>query len=694
MSSATVDNGRGIAGTGYHCSYLPVKVDDSTGSLVRDYEGIVYAADHNCAIINCSWGGSLGSPFGQDIVNYATFIRNSLVVAAGGNSYNENWIYPASYDNVFSVAATNSEDKKWTNSSWGTRMDISAPGASVYSSWPGDIYFASSGTSFSAPQVAGAAALIKSKYPSLTALQLGEQLRVNCDVIDTIADNVPYANQLGAGRLNMYKALTDTNKASVRLRNTEYTVVGDTLYIESEFVNYLRTTSSSAYAVLRSKSPYLSVTDSMMPLPLLGELAFVNNQNKPYKVLIDNSIPEGYLYDIEVHFVDTNTTGLEYIRLKLNHDYLNLDTNLISTTIGPTGKLGYRTSAYAQGDGFRLNGGNFMFGMSGLVIGRSMSQVSDDLYGVSTYDTDFSSQGKAQYITPSHLGHQQINASFTDAGAGTNAMNVLVKEKAYAFDSLALSNVIFLDFTIINQGFSVISDFYVGYYIDWDIANSSKNRALYDTVLQFAYTWPTEGGDYGGIQAIDGFQAKAHQFNLNGSNGSVYLYDGFEEHEKFTVLSTRRDSAGFANNLGTDVGSMVSYGPYTLAVGDSTHVVFAVIAGNHLLDVMNAADAAKNYYYFDDTPIDDRTALEQFEVYPNPAHDVIVLDFALNTQQAIEIRIKDMHGKTIAAYEELIFQQGKNQHQIPVVGLEDGVYLVEIISASGISTRKFVKVSL
>ena len=48
-------------------------------------EGIKYAADHGCQIINCSWGGGGSSQFGQDIINYATINKNALVVCAAGN---------------------------------------------------------------------------------------------------------------------------------------------------------------------------------------------------------------------------------------------------------------------------------------------------------------------------------------------------------------------------------------------------------------------------------------------------------------------------------------------------------------------------------------------------------------------------------------------------------------------------------
>jgi subtilisin family serine protease len=72
----------------------------------------VYAADHGCNIINCSWGGSFSGETGQDAITYATINRNCLVLASAGNSSIDESSYPASYQYVTSVAATSNTDIK------------------------------------------------------------------------------------------------------------------------------------------------------------------------------------------------------------------------------------------------------------------------------------------------------------------------------------------------------------------------------------------------------------------------------------------------------------------------------------------------------------------------------------------------------------------------------------------------------
>ncbi len=125
-ASAVTNNNVGVAAPGFNCKYLPVKISSSSGSLTKAYEGITYAADAGCQIINCSWGGPGGGSFGQDIIDYATINMNALVVAAAGNDNSENTFYPASYRYVLSVASTGNNDTKSSFSNFGGFIDVCA----------------------------------------------------------------------------------------------------------------------------------------------------------------------------------------------------------------------------------------------------------------------------------------------------------------------------------------------------------------------------------------------------------------------------------------------------------------------------------------------------------------------------------------------------------------------------------------
>lgn len=217
IASAVTDNVTGISGVGFNTKFLPVKISNSVGVLTQAYQGIVYAADHGCFVINCSWGSYDSSQFAKNIIDYAIINKGCLVVAAAGNDNSDNVFYPAGYDGVFSVAATDQSDIKLTTSNYGAYIDISAPGGSIFTTGPNG-YSTNSGTSMAAPVVSGGAALLKSHFPSYTNNQIATLMHVTADDLNVLNPN--YVNKLGGGRLNLFNAVTniiEENKNTIKI---------------------------------------------------------------------------------------------------------------------------------------------------------------------------------------------------------------------------------------------------------------------------------------------------------------------------------------------------------------------------------------------------------------------------------------------------------------------------------------------
>jgi subtilisin family serine protease len=168
-----------------------------------------YAANKGAKVASCSWGSSDSGGLGSAV----TFFINAggLVFKAAGNSNNQTADYLCSRTDVYSVAATSQSDAKASFSSYGTWVDISAPGVTILSTWhnhsnPGSDTFASlSGTSMATPLVASVAATVWSKHPTWTRAQVWDALRLNTDNID--AQNPSFLGKLGSGRVNLQKAL-------------------------------------------------------------------------------------------------------------------------------------------------------------------------------------------------------------------------------------------------------------------------------------------------------------------------------------------------------------------------------------------------------------------------------------------------------------------------------------------------------
>ncbi len=148
-ASAVTNNGVGVAGVGFNCKLLPVKcaADNDTrgtggeGYIITGYEGIQYAASHGAKVINCSWGGTGGSSYEQSIITAATVNYNCIVVAAAGNDGKDEISYPAGYNYVLSIGATNAfNDSKASFSNWNYTVDLCAPGGYSTSTGGGGIY--------------------------------------------------------------------------------------------------------------------------------------------------------------------------------------------------------------------------------------------------------------------------------------------------------------------------------------------------------------------------------------------------------------------------------------------------------------------------------------------------------------------------------------------------------------------------
>lgn len=208
IAAAIGNNGLGIAGVSWGARLMPLKVLNSfgSGSTFDVAQAIYYAVDNGAQIINMSlgvqnsqWPCSMSAI--EDAFNYAAS-HDVLVVVASGNDGQNGVNCPAAYDQVMAVGSTTSSDTRSSFSNYGPRLDIVAPGSTIYSTISGG-YGYLSGTSMATPHVAGLAALIRSFDPSLSDNQVRE-------VIQNTADDLGPAGwdqEYGYGRINAWRAL-------------------------------------------------------------------------------------------------------------------------------------------------------------------------------------------------------------------------------------------------------------------------------------------------------------------------------------------------------------------------------------------------------------------------------------------------------------------------------------------------------
>ncbi len=174
-------------------------------------DAFYYAADNGAKIASCSWGSSNSGGLG-DAIDYF-LAGGGLIFKSAGNSDNENTDYMTARSDIISVAATDANDAKADFSSYGTWVDISAPGDNILSTYhdhtnpDADVIASLSGTSMASPMAAGVAAMIWSQNPTWTASQVQQQLYDTVDDIYGEPGNANYQGKLGVGRVNVFNAV-------------------------------------------------------------------------------------------------------------------------------------------------------------------------------------------------------------------------------------------------------------------------------------------------------------------------------------------------------------------------------------------------------------------------------------------------------------------------------------------------------
>lgn len=206
------NNAVGVSGVAWTVQIMPLKIFADTGGGASDRviaEAIRYAADNGARISNNSYGGAFGRPGDRisSAIAYAATREHLFVAAAGNegidNDTASNRSFPASYtlENIVSVAATDNGDRLASFSNFGAvSVDLAAPGVGILSTVPRGGYARFSGTSMAAPHVTGAAALLLSRDPSLSAADLKQRLLDNVDHVAGLSGAVASGGRLNVGR--------------------------------------------------------------------------------------------------------------------------------------------------------------------------------------------------------------------------------------------------------------------------------------------------------------------------------------------------------------------------------------------------------------------------------------------------------------------------------------------------------------
>ncbi|MFJ4685815.1 type VII secretion-associated serine protease mycosin [Streptomyces sp. NPDC088789] len=208
--------GTGFVGLAPEATIIPIKQNDAegNGTAATLATAINHAVAEGADVINISQDTANAVKPDEALkqaVDQALEAKAVVVASAGNDGLGGNVkvTYPASYEGVLAVASSDRNNERAPFSQSGGFVGVAAPGVDMISTVPGDGHCPDNGTSFSAPYVAGVAALLKSKYPDWTARQVVAQIE------QTAERTIPGHDRLvGWGVIDPVKALTDVDPAN------------------------------------------------------------------------------------------------------------------------------------------------------------------------------------------------------------------------------------------------------------------------------------------------------------------------------------------------------------------------------------------------------------------------------------------------------------------------------------------------
>jgi serine protease len=724
LACAVTNNKSGIAGVSWNAKLLPLNVSYTNDNELLygfyNFEGkpggILYAAQNGADIISCSWG-SLGgySLFQQDIVNAVTEM-GSIIVAASGNNNSTASHYPSSYKNVLSVTGTNMSDKKISFSNYGYDIDLTAPGFGVFTTSNNSNYTYASGTSFSNPIVAGVMALVKSQNPELTGLQLAHQVRVTADNIENL--NPGYKDQLGTGRVNAYRAVTETNLPSIRLENVEFVDENENGIIEQgeqvevyiTVKNYLAPVSNISLTLEEDDSAILLGTRNIS-LSAIGTLQEINVEN-PFRFIVNSSAPSGHTVQFKLRINSGNYSDFDSFQLTIMPLFGDISVNNIATTVSSVGRIGFADDGDNQeGLGFKFNDGNNLLFEGAIITGTGADNIISSARGAMSddqiiYDRDFARIDgfELKINTPGDQSDQESIALFNDAEA-INPLNIQITQHTFAFISSPDDDYILVKFIIENLNASPMSDFYFGLFFDWDMDAEfyATNKAAYDAARKLGYAFDSGGGPttYVGSSILGNstphFKAIFNDQEIDPSGWGIY--DGFTDAEKWQAIS---GGTTFVEAGPADISYTIASGPHNIEAKQNLDIVFALAAGENLQDLQTNIDAAKKRWEELITSGVDNSlnpnlpavfALEQN--YPNPFNPRTVINYRLARKENVVVKIYNISGQHVKTLVET--NQAAGLYTIEWDGTNDkghsitsGTYLYEIIAGDFQQVKKMV----
>ncbi|MBS1262046.1 MAG: Thermophilic serine proteinase [Calditrichaeota bacterium] len=646
IAAAANDNARGGSGIARGAQVMAVRIGEGT-QIFNTVDGILYAAINGADVISMSFAGGRESVFERDVVDFALG-EGAILVAAAGNDGSSAITYPAGYEGVIGVAATdvNNELAPFSNRGWW--VQAAAPGVDILSTLING-YGYSNGTSMATPLVGGVIALLKAENPELTreealariqqgarAISGGNGLSTPAGVVDAwrsvIADRPALAftglnltDEDGDGRFEQGESATGTFDIELAGTTADNVTISAT-----SLVNGL--TVSGMY----------SATD-LEPGPFTtGGFFFFASSNAPR-----GEQPAALRINAD-GWRDTLS-----IRVPVDPPWVTLDAGEMIASITDFGALGYQDyiNNLAQADGVRLNDKRLGYLFHGSLMIGDGAGVADNAYGNTSqtvYDFEVQDNGRMRNVS-SFEDREIWRCDFTDVMQIVPPVGLYVTQTATVYPEG--QNILFLQYNV--RRASGTTDLYVGLYCDWDIHPYQSNAVRYRSDLRLSYmtggSAVAGGSGYAGVVALDDTPISG----VRAVNNGLVFRDGFSDDDKLSMLSGGDDLA--VSQSASDWSHLIAVRLDDVGPAATKVARFAVVAADSENDLFFYAERAHELAAAQGDPGSDAGSepatpgsFTLDPAWPNPFNAGTNVTVHLMEAGSAEITVHDVLGRRVA----------------------------------------------
>ncbi len=689
IAAAVHSNGVGITGMAPGVQLMALRAGLGLDILVdAGVDAIIYAVDNGADVISMSFGGFGGSTFERDAIDYA-LAQGVILVAAAGNEGSNYPFYPAAYEGVIAVAATDVDDSFAAFSNSGPWLDIAAPGVDVFSTTIGG-YGLISGTSMATPIVSGVVALLLSDSPGLTTEKVRARLHQGSEHL--LGEPGP---DVHVGRLNAWRATFDDRPAVAYDGLSFEDEDGDDVIEPGENVDlYLdlelfgKDASEVTIELLQFDDSVVSSSGISIPGQTTGPF-----RAGPFAISVAATATRGshplfFAVDVD-SWRDTIT-----VQVPVDPHWRAQRGGNMTATFTDFGAVGFLD--YANGieipDGVRVDDLPLGLLYHGSLLVTDRVRVSDCAYGnrsMNRYDFETEAGGEIRGELTS--GENQIFAAqYTDAGAGGEAVGVRVTQMTTS--SSAEGNYVIMEFVLSPTSYGS-QEYVAGIFCDWDIHPLYLNSVGYDPGLRLLYmTGANDNVGAGGIVALGDLPvvgARAlnnSEVEYSDANKLSWMTEGTGSAESWT-------EGDWAQVLAVDVGEASPTMPAT--------VRFALVAGRDLKEVRTAAEQAHSAtgrgLQHSSREKESRPPENLFLLspWPNPGNAATRITVDMATSDYLHVCIYNLLGRSV----RLIVHRkvGAGQYRFTWDGCDmdgrpvaSGIYLIRARAGRVESVRKFV----